>query len=927
MANIGKKKNLSTEHYVAIFLVGLLFATAGGELMIDSRDMSFTYGSIQAAEIASVHYVYASNWWGPLMIAISAENATGFVKPILMVERSSGVDRLTIACSGLSDGIARGDRIIYSPYFFTVTQSDREAIDILSYAINYLRVTDCERMVPLPSNLTAQALCPVSMAISSYADMQGSIDTVQVWPANILSCCPDRVLLYHQYQRDGTFNYVYPLVFSEIGVYPGNPVDIKVKFAEDFQTDLYQCLIGYEYVLGGFNYEIVDPGMFYIGGLDPSVRVKSFDFLNATHIVACAKTATGFGLAFLDMRATVYQLSFVSEWSDVDETWNNATGCSIGVGYTTPADPFRYDFVIAATESAIVHGLVLEAGVGWRAFKREMPLVAGAVHRCAAFKVDLTTSDIMILVGQEFSGDNRPTNSSGLAMFRASDVECSDMTQESEVCVGFGCAYCKDTGDCIGDGMKCPETKKGKKSQNVPLVVGVSVGLSVAFVIAVVGAVSVATFRYAKTIRNRQVLLEAEMIPLRTRLGLDLRETFEPGDSRFVDINGLVEIRISVAKLDFGCSDSQAPIDEELTQRFTLKNQMRCTATYKFFPPNDPRFSICFVPPCHTIRPDETAEIVATCTMRCTTDLKSAITVAFSQGSKWKNSLFHTTIPMELATVLSPNLDPQEITLDDKIGEGSFGIVYKGKWRGQVVAIKLLKNQEFADDETVSEFRKEVDVLQRLRNQYVVNFVGACLFPSHFCIVTEYMPHKNLRACMLENAFSDVLKLKCLLDCANGMSFLHTSGIFHRDVKPDNLLVASLDESATVNCKLTDFGSTRNINKVDATQNYTKGVGTPTYMAPEILQANRYSQKADVYSFAVLVWFVIAEKEPYSDHQTMWGIAEFVISGKRLALPDCNLRNLLGELLDRCWAPNPHDRPEFSEIVPVLEKVLLGLKS
>ena len=92
-------------------------------------------------------------------------------------------------------------------------------------------------------------------------------------------------------------------------------------------------------------------------------------------------------------------------------------------------------------------------------------------------------------------------------------------------------------------------------------------------------------------------------------------------------------------------------------------------------------------------------------------------------------------------------------------------------------------------------------------------------------------------------------RVKFMIDAAKGLKYLHDNGILHRDIKPDNFLVVSLDMNVKVNCKLTDFGSSRNINMLMTNMTFTKGIGSPSYMAPEILNREHYKKAADVYSF------------------------------------------------------------------------------
>jgi predicted Ser/Thr protein kinase len=510
-------------------------------------------------------------------------------------------------------------------------------------------------------------------------------------------------------------------------------------------------------------------------------------------------------------------------------------------------------------------------------------------------------------------------------MFRVSDVSCGSLSEEKEACEAFGCVPCGD-GDCISVGERC---KKNKKSE-AAIAVGVSVGAVGFFALSLLTALSVFLFsRNRRMLHRQRQFLETSSsgMELRSLVGsefMDHSETFSSETSRLYEVDKLQDVRVSHNVLSFGYGNSLAPIDTVISEEFTVKNVSSYTVSCKCYPPNDPRFALTFSPDTFSVKPDAEVRIEAKCIVTCTTAIDTTATIGFCNDKTWKESECHAKVSIRVESVPSIKLDPTEIKLGDKIGDGGFGTVYRGTWRGQDVAVKVIKNQEC--DDTYDDFLKETGMLDSLRNQFIVNFVGACFFKKRMCILTEFMELGSLRPCVEKHLLSDIAKVKCLMNCGNGLKFLHASGIIHRDIKPDNLLVVTADENAIVNCKLTDFGTTRGINKQDATQYYTKGVGTPVYMAPEILGNEKYSTKVDVYSFALVAWFLVAEKEPYLDFKSPWDIAAFVTSGKRLDTPATPLGVRLKAVIESCWIQSPQDRPEFVDISVRLDAVLSEMK-
>ena len=97
------------------------------------------------------------------------------------------------------------------------------------------------------------------------------------------------------------------------------------------------------------------------------------------------------------------------------------------------------------------------------------------------------------------------------------------------------------------------------------------------------------------------------------------------------------------------------------------------------------------------------------------------------------------------------------------------------------------------------------------------------------------------------------IKTKIVFDAAKGLASLHENDALHWDIKPDNVPVISLDKIISVNGKLTDFGSSRNVNMLMTNMTFTKGIGPPTYTGQEIVNKDKYKKAADVFSFTTTI--------------------------------------------------------------------------
>ena len=198
----------------------------------------------------------------------------------------------------------------------------------------------------------------------------------------------------------------------------------------------------------------------------------------------------------------------------------------------------------------------------------------------------------------------------------------------------------------------------------------------------------------------------------------------------------------------------------------------------------------------------------------------------------------------------------KDLKFDKRISEGGYGIVYKGRWRSTTVAIKEIK-KEIIEQDKLEEFRNECAVMEVIRHPNIVMFLGACTKPPHLCIILEYCGKGSLWSILhdMNYKLSWEFKRKVALDIAKGVLYLHMQKppILHRDLKSLNIL---LDHAC--NAKLADFGWTRIKGKV-----MTSKIGTYQWMAPEVIAGFKYTEKADVFSFGVILWELATRKPPY----------------------------------------------------------------
>ncbi|XP_068657061.1 serine/threonine-protein kinase CTR1 [Aristolochia californica] len=260
-----------------------------------------------------------------------------------------------------------------------------------------------------------------------------------------------------------------------------------------------------------------------------------------------------------------------------------------------------------------------------------------------------------------------------------------------------------------------------------------------------------------------------------------------------------------------------------------------------------------------------------------------------------------------------------ELQLKERIGAGSFGTVHRAEWHGSDVAVKVLADQDFHENQ-LKEFLREVAIMKRVRHPNVVLFMGAVTKRPHLSIVTEYLPRGSLYRLINKAAAGELLdkrrRLRMALDVAKGINYLHClcPPILHWDLKSPNLLV---DKNWSI--KVCDFGLSR--FKANTFISSKSVAGTPEWMAPEFLRGEPSNEKSDVYSFGVILWELITMQQPWSGLGPAQVVGAVAFQNRRLTIPP-NTSPTLVALMESCWADDPKQRPSFQSIVESLKKLL-----
>jgi len=247
----------------------------------------------------------------------------------------------------------------------------------------------------------------------------------------------------------------------------------------------------------------------------------------------------------------------------------------------------------------------------------------------------------------------------------------------------------------------------------------------------------------------------------------------------------------------------------------------------------------------------------------------------------------------------------RNIIIQKKLGTGAYGEVFLGDWNGTPVALKNVTKRG-------QKFISEVDTLSHLNHPNIVRFLGIFINSSNEnFIVTEYCKQGSLIDTLKSKKLGLYQLISIAVDSAKGMVYLEDNEVLHRDLAARNILLDDMEH-----IKIGDFGL--------SVKGFTQIVDDDIpfrWSAPEVLQNGKFTSKADVWSFGVVLWEMYSGGQlPYSSYQNNTEIVSAITGGIHLprstTTPDA-----VWKLMTDCWNRNPNDRPKFGTILRSLKDI------
>jgi len=198
--------------------------------------------------------------------------------------------------------------------------------------------------------------------------------------------------------------------------------------------------------------------------------------------------------------------------------------------------------------------------------------------------------------------------------------------------------------------------------------------------------------------------------------------------------------------------------------------------------------------------------------------------------------------------------------LGDEIGRGGFSVVFEAKEKktGQKVAVKCVQLACQADDEAMNALKREIRIMKKVNHPNILKLYEVFVEEESFYLVMELVPGKELFERIIDRGqYSERHASNIIRQIVSAVDYLHSNGIAHRDLKPENLLSSGDDENEVI--KIIDFG----LSKKFGDEQLVTSVGSPGYVAPEVLTAEIYDKSVDMWSVGVILYILLCGFPPF----------------------------------------------------------------
>ncbi|KAH0787433.1 AGC family protein kinase [Histomonas meleagridis] len=248
----------------------------------------------------------------------------------------------------------------------------------------------------------------------------------------------------------------------------------------------------------------------------------------------------------------------------------------------------------------------------------------------------------------------------------------------------------------------------------------------------------------------------------------------------------------------------------------------------------------------------------------------------------------------------------EDYYLINQIGEGSFGRVYKArrKHTGRIVAIKMINKLGQTPDD-IQSFRREIDLLQKVNHPNVMRMLHVFETDTDFCVVSELARGDLFQVIDDNQTLPESVLKNIAAQLVSALAHLHSKHIIHRDMKPQNILIANKSS-----LKLCDFGFARALSQTTLVLTSIKG--TPLYMAPELVQEQQYDEKVDIWALGVILYELYYGKPPFYTN-SIYKLIQMIVSSP-IQYPD-EISPQFKKFLNRMLQKDPSKRVSCQELI------------